>query len=48
MSSEARRSGGKMLYCDHPDRNGGDRSLEAKLGKVIAAYQTLKGARAFA
>ncbi len=32
----------------HPDRNGGDRSLEAKLGKVIAAYQTLKGARAFA
>lgn len=32
----------------HPDRNGGDRSLEAKLGKVIAAYQTLKVARAFA
>ena len=32
----------------HPDRNGGDRSLEAKLGAVIAAYQTLKGARAFA
>ena len=32
----------------HPDRNGGDRSLEAKLGAVIAAYQTLKGSRAFA
>ncbi len=32
----------------HPDRNGGDRSLEAKLSAVIAAYQTLKGARAFA
>ncbi|MBA3729767.1 MAG: J domain-containing protein [Sphingomonas sp.] len=32
----------------HPDRNGGDRRLEAKLGKVIAAYQLLKGARAFA
>ena len=32
----------------HPDRNGGDRSLEAKLGAVIAAYQTLKSARAFA
>jgi hypothetical protein len=32
----------------HPDRNGGDRGLEAKLSKVIAAYQTLKGARAFA
>ena len=32
----------------HPDRNGGDRSFEAKLGEVIAAYQMLKGARAFA
>jgi DnaJ-class molecular chaperone len=32
----------------HPDRNGGDRSLEAKLRTVIEAYQTLKGARAFA
>ena len=32
----------------HPDRNGGDRSLEAKLRSVIEAYQTLKGARAFA
>ena len=32
----------------HPDRNGGDRSHEARLGEVIAAYQTLKGSRAFA
>ena len=32
----------------HPDRNGGDRSLEAKLQQVIAAYQSLKSARAFA
>lgn len=32
----------------HPDRNGGDRSFEARLSEVIAAYQTLKGARAFA
>ncbi len=32
----------------HPDRNGGDRSFERKLGAVIAAYQTLKGSRAFA
>jgi len=32
----------------HPDRNGGDRSLEIKLRAVIDAYQTLKGARAFA
>jgi len=32
----------------HPDRNGGDRSHEQKLGQVIEAYQILKGARAFA
>ena len=32
----------------HPDRNGGDRSLEAKLRVAIEAYQTLKGARGFA
>jgi hypothetical protein len=32
----------------HPDRNGGDRSLEAKLRAVIEAYQTLKTAAAFA
>lgn len=32
----------------HPDRNGGDRSHEDALQKVIAAYQQLKGSRAFA
>jgi hypothetical protein len=32
----------------HPDRNGGDRSHEAKLQKVIEAYQQLKGSPAFA
>lgn len=32
----------------HPDRNGGDRSHEAALQKVIAAYQQLKSSRAFA
>lgn len=32
----------------HPDRNGGDRSHEAKLQEVIAAYQQLKSAPAFA
>jgi hypothetical protein len=32
----------------HPDRNGGDRSHEDALQKVIAAYQQLKGAAAFA
>jgi hypothetical protein len=32
----------------HPDRNGGDRSKEGLLGEVIAAWQTLKKAAAFA
>ena len=31
----------------HPDRNGGDRSHEKRLGDVIAAYQLLKGSPAF-
>jgi DnaJ-domain-containing protein 1 len=32
----------------HPDRNGGDRSHEKRLGEVIEAYQLLKTASAFA
>ncbi|HWU92464.1 MAG TPA: J domain-containing protein [Sphingomicrobium sp.] len=32
----------------HPDRNGGDRSQEERLGRVIDAYQLLKTAAAFA
>ena len=32
----------------HPDRNGGDRSHEAKLQQVIEAYTALKKAPAFA
>lgn len=32
----------------HPDRNGGDRSHEGALRKVIEAYQQLKGSAAFA
>jgi hypothetical protein len=32
----------------HPDRNGGDRSHERQLGEVLAAWQKLKVARAFA
>jgi len=32
----------------HPDRNGGDRSHEQALAKVIEAYQSLKGSPAFA
>jgi hypothetical protein len=29
----------------HPDTNGGDRSMEDKLGRVIKAYKTLRGAK---
>ena len=32
----------------HPDKNGGDRSHEARLREVIEAYQALKTAAAFA
>ncbi|HYI42613.1 MAG TPA: J domain-containing protein, partial [Sphingomicrobium sp.] len=31
----------------HPDRNGGDRSQEKKLGDVIDAWQLLKTSKAF-
>jgi hypothetical protein len=32
----------------HPDKNGGDRSHERRLGEVIEAYQSLRKASAFA
>lgn len=32
----------------HPDKNGGDRSHEGRLGEVIEAYQLLRKSRAFA
>jgi hypothetical protein len=32
----------------HPDKNGGDRSHEGRLGEVIEAYQLLRKAPAFA
>ena len=32
----------------HPDKNGGDRSHERRLGEVIEAYQVLRKALAFA
>ena len=38
----------KLVRHFHPDRNGGDRSQEKKLGQVIEAWQTLKKAKAFA
>lgn len=38
----------KLVRKYHPDRNGGDRSHERRLGEVIDAYQTLRKAAAFA
>lgn len=32
----------------HPDRNGGDRSFEARLQRVVEAYQLLRRSRVFA
>ena len=43
-----RSSYSKLVRRFHPDRNGGDRSHEERLGAVIEAYQTLKKAAAFA
>lgn len=43
-----RRRYSELVRRYHPDRNGGDRSHEAMLAKVIAAYQQLRKAPAFA
>lgn len=43
-----RRRYSELVRRYHPDRNGGDRSQEARLQRVIEAYQQLKAAPAFA
>lgn len=43
-----RRRYSELVRKYHPDRNGGDRSHEGALRKVIEAYQQLKGSAAFA
>jgi hypothetical protein len=42
-----RASYSKLVRRFHPDRNGGDRGHEARLGEVIEAYQLLRKATAF-
>lgn len=37
-----RRRYSELVRRYHPDRNGGDRRHEAKLGRVVAAYQLLR------
>lgn len=43
-----RRRYSELVRKYHPDRNGGDRSHEGTLQKVIEAYQRLKASPAFA
>ena len=53
LAADADRMGLRKRYSElvrryHPDRNGGDRSHEVMLQQVIAAYQQLRQAPAFA
>lgn len=53
LDANADRRALRQRYSDlvrryHPDRNGGDRSKEDQLQKVVEAYQLLKKAPAFA
>ncbi len=41
-----RRRYSELVRRYHPDRNGGDRQHEARLGRVVEAYQTLRRSRA--
>jgi len=43
-----RRRYSELVRRYHPDRNGGDRAYEARLNRVVEAYQTLRKARAIA
>jgi hypothetical protein len=43
-----RRRYSQLVRKYHPDRNGGDRSHEARLGRVVEAYQILKKSAVFA
>lgn len=43
-----RRRYSELVRRYHPDRNGGDRRHEARLNKVVQAYQTLRKSRAIA
>ena len=43
-----RKRYGELVRQYHPDRNGGDRSHEARLQQTVTAYQELRRAPAFA
>ena len=44
---QLRRRYSELVRRYHPDRNGGDRSHEARLQEVVEAYQLLRKAAAF-
>lgn len=46
--SALRRRYAELLRKYHPDRNGGDRRFETRLGEVVEAYQLLRKSAAFA
>ena len=46
--TELRRRYSELVRRYHPDRNGGDRSHERRLQRVVEAYQLLRRAAAFA
>lgn len=46
--AEVRKRYSDLVRRYHPDRNGGDRSHESKLQRVVEAYQLLRRAQAFA
>ncbi|MEO0062802.1 MAG: Chaperone protein DnaJ [Pseudomonadota bacterium] len=46
--TELRRRYSELVRRFHPDRNGGDRRHEARLQRVVEAYNLLKRAAAFA
>ncbi len=46
--NELRRRYSELVRRYHPDRNGGERSFEARLQGVVEAYQLLRQAAAFA
>ena len=53
LGPRADRPGLRKRYSElvrryHPDRNGGDRSHEGRLQRVVEAYQLLRRAQAFA
>ena len=53
LSEEADRHAVRQRYSQlvrryHPDKNGGDRTHERRLGEVIEAYQLLRKSAAFA